>query len=446
MRRKDGLHCEISLQNNRLSRQGGCTRKWCGRFVGNIADIHSFSAERPLSPEPTLVRCCRAAALRQKMCVALSAFWMEWCNFADVNVSDSLLGMTLHVFNPEHDMALAANTEGFTPPDAAKRLRHDLGFLPALWAGEGDAVLVDDVDAAERGLMELRHSADANVAMPLFVTERELRGLPITGIEPWGWDRALRHRLASGGVNPSLLPSADALAAIREMSHRRFASALLGALRLPGTVGEAYCLSDCAEVLDFIEANPKAVVKAPWSCSGRGVRFIGAADSAQSNVSGWIKNMLKQQGSVTVEPYYSKTMDFGMEFLCDGAGNVSYCGLSVFRSAGQVYTGSLLATESEKRGIIGRHVATTLADEVKAKAMAALGSACKGVYEGPVGIDMMIVCGDGGEARLHPCVEVNLRRTMGHVALALSPASGQTKREMRIEVDNNKYKLKIQPL
>ena len=56
--------------------------------------------------------------------------------------------MKLHIFNPEHDIALAANQPRFTAPHAGRQLRADLGFLPALWADDGDLVLVDDVEAA----------------------------------------------------------------------------------------------------------------------------------------------------------------------------------------------------------------------------------------------------------------------------------------------------------
>ena len=42
--------------------------------------------------------------------------------------------MTLHIFNPEHDIALAINKSIFTAPHSARELRADLGFLPALYA------------------------------------------------------------------------------------------------------------------------------------------------------------------------------------------------------------------------------------------------------------------------------------------------------------------------
>jgi hypothetical protein len=63
-------------------------------------------------------------------------------------------------------------------------------------------------------------------------------------------------------------------------------------------------------------------------------------------------------------------------------------------------------------------------------------------YEGPFGIDMMICDG----SLLHPCVEINLRRTMGHVALALTPKDDDLRRVMRIDYTNGNYKLTIHRL
>ena len=45
--------------------------------------------------------------------------------------------MKLHIFNPDHDVALASNMDAFTAPHAARELRADLGYLPALWADDG---------------------------------------------------------------------------------------------------------------------------------------------------------------------------------------------------------------------------------------------------------------------------------------------------------------------
>ena len=87
----------------------------------------------------------------------------------------------------------------------------------------------------------------------------------------------------------------------------------------------------------------RIVIKAPWSSSGRGVRFVDA-ETFSDNIRGWIRNTLSQQGSVMIEPYYNKVKDFGMEFMVDSEGKVGYCGLSLFSTTGSAYTGNLLAT------------------------------------------------------------------------------------------------------
>jgi hypothetical protein len=59
---------------------------------------------------------------------------------------------------------------------------------------------------------------------------------------------------------------------------------------------------------------------------------------------------------------------------------------------------------------------------------------------------MMVVRGDDQQHfLLNPCVEINLRRTMGHVALALS---GQVASDhvMRVEYSDNTYKLKLKQI
>ena len=68
-------------------------------------------------------------------------------------------------------MALAADKAYFTLPHAIQEFKVNLGFLPALWAGEGDLILVDDVYYAIKALSQIgKRHADV-----LFVTANDLR-------------------------------------------------------------------------------------------------------------------------------------------------------------------------------------------------------------------------------------------------------------------------------
>ena len=155
----------------------------------------------------------------------------------------------------------------------------------------------------------------------------------------------------------------------------------------------------------------------------------------------WVRNVIASQGSIMVEPYYNKVKDFGMEFEATDKG-IRYLGLSLFHTVNGAYVGNVLATERCKRERISRYVSMNLLDAVQDKIIHLLNLKD---YRGPFGIDMMVVAGDSGFL-LHPCVEINLRRTMGHVALALSPTDDEIRKVMRIVYDGNHYKLRINKL
>ncbi len=347
---------------------------------------------------------------------------------------------TLHIFNPEHDIALAANIANFTAPHAGRLLRNDLGFLPVLWAAEGDAVLVESAEGAERASRRLRSRLGRTGC--LFVEKDQLSKLDISNIAPWGWDLSLRALLLRKGVSEEVLPSTMLLEFVRELSHRRTSARLLPLLQQEGTIGEAYECTTAEQVAELMERYGHIVLKAPWSSSGRGVRFDENA--------AWVQNIIERQGSIMVEPYYNKVKDFAMEFTSTAEG-ICYEGLSLFHTKNGAYVGNVLATEQAKREDISRYVSLDLLDEVRDRIIS---HAPLAGYEGPFGIDMMLVkhpsASEGKEMPLllHPCVEINLRRTMGHVALALSlltnPAQDDDIRKvMRVIYSGNNYQLTI---
>lgn len=349
----------------------------------------------------------------------------------------------LHIFNPEHDIALAANLSNFTAPHAGRRLRHDLGYLPAVWAAPEDYVLVDDVEVAKKAFSRLMHRQYSH-----FIDKHLLSTLSaqFSTVSPWGWDLALRSLLLRCGV--CAVPSEEDVAGIRDLSHRKHAVDLLRELDFDGTTGCSWCADTVVEVQQAIRNHSRIVVKAPWSSSGRGIRFIdGALDEYQKR---WIENVVARQRCVVIENYCHKVKDFGMEFESDGEGGVNYLGLSLFHTQNAAYTGNILATEEEKLEMISRYISVDRLNVVKEKICTVLGALYKDRYKGPFGIDMMIVRGSengqwsmaNGQFLLHPCVEINLRRTMGHVAIELSKhfPSGST---MNIVFSDNRYRLNV---
>lgn len=354
--------------------------------------------------------------------------------------------MTLYIFNPDHDLALASGLANFTPPHAGRQLRLDLGWLPALWeTGNDDWVLTTDAEKATRAVSRRK------VNTSRFTDTRKPVPQGIDSIAPWGWNAALKAELSRWGIDRRLLPTEEQLADIRMLSHRRTAALLLPLLQTEGTVGVMNECSTEEQVTERVASCGKAVLKAPWSSSGRGVRFVKMSDlqgpAASATIKGWLRNTLQRQQSVMVEPCYHSVKDFGMEFMAHADGTVSFMGLSLFHTRNGAYTGNIIATEQTKHELLGRYVSTELLKRIRENICQLMPSVLKGRYQGLFGIDMMVVAG----GLLHPCIEINLRRTMGHTALALARTlnpdnDDELRHVMRIEYANNHYQLRIRKL
>ena len=324
----------------------------------------------------------------------------------------------LHIFNPSHDEALAADSPYYYPATAARRLETELAALPALMAAPGDSVLLCE-SAAEP------ERADWNDGVR-FVRPKDLTPAfweNVAEVLPWGWDKLLCHRLQKAGCPDRLLPDAERLAAVRRLSSRESAVAFLPRLRerLSGTVGESVLCHSAEEVRGAVARWGAVMVKSLWSCSGRGVyRADGQSGAALYNRT---ERLLRAQGAVECEPFYEVALNFAMEFSAFPGGGVRYDGLSLFRaSEAGAYGGNVVAPQER----LARTIAD--ADGPDAQTLSRIARVCAeeletllgGAYAGPLGVDMMLVRTAGGTLVLHPCVELNLRRTMGHAALAMA--------------------------
>ena len=325
----------------------------------------------------------------------------------------------LHIFNPSHDEALAANSPYYYPAKAARILGADLALLPAWWAQPGDWILVPrevtlpTADFTGRGIKAIH--------LDEF---KKLKGVPFERIQPWGWDPLLVHQLQKAGVDASLLPDADQLQVIRQLSSRETAVQVLKEVRqdLPGTIGTSFWCTEEQDLWNLLNEQGDMMFKAPWSSSGRGV--FAVSPNPPENLRQRILRILKEQGAIEAEPLYQRLADFALEFSVS-EGKVRYEGLSVFATTETgAYTGNLVGEETvllHQLPVEIRRVLPQIIDSLCLHLQPQL----SGKYEGPLGVDLMSVTQANGTIGIHPCVEINLRRTMGHVALALRNEIGK---------------------
>lgn len=336
--------------------------------------------------------------------------------------------MPLQLFNPWNDLALAANDPHYTPPASALQMAADLADLSSLWSSPGDL-------------------AEGSQA-----------------ILPWGWSPLQVQLLREAGVVEDYLPTQEQLVDYRAFASRQTAVRLLAQLRdsWPEAwhegwlVGESSWCTTEDEVVAAQGAYGRVMLKAPWSGSGRGVH--PTAQQLTEKDWAWIRRSLKRQGGVEVEPIYNKVLDFAMEFWAE-RGQARYEGLSLFSTTdGGVYSGNLVASEAEKERRLAQYVSLERLQELREHLIILLNNANLPTwYRGPLGIDMLICQSPLSQPltlnsqlstfSLHPFIELNLRMTMGWLAILLARRQRpQEVRLFRIIQENGRYRYEIHNL
>lgn len=356
--------------------------------------------------------------------------------------------MILHIFNPEHDAALANNDKHFVASHAARLLRTDLDFMPALYAKPNDLVLVSDYLSAKKHLKQLEKFAQTYHLVTLD-TLQNIKS-DITEIRPWAWDKAIKNSLDNVGISKKLMPTDQELSMIRDVSNRQFSASVLKALKrslnLPNIVGEAVYVNNMKELTLYVKYYKKAILKAPWSCSGRGIRYIDSLQDAYT--TNWAHNIIRKQGGVMIEPFYSRVKDFGMEFYAYMS-TVDFQGISLFNTTNGAYSGNLIQSEDYKLSVLAKYINPDEIILIKNKLEMLLRQYIAKRYTGPLGVDMMIVADEKHKKAkkpsffIHPMVEINMRCTMGHVALKLSKTPEAIGKIMLTEYDGSHYHLRL---
>ena len=178
----------------------------------------------------------------------------------------------------------------------------------------------------------------------------------------------------------------------------------------------------------------------PWSGSGKGIYRV--IDSTGDNhVPRWIEGALKRQGSLLCEVGLDRVQDFAIECECrDGITRLT--GYSVFDSDfhSQFGTGRVAPMEELHQQLLQQYPAL---DPVVNEVIKALDNIIAPHYNGPLGVDMMLYRDENGTIALNPCVEVNLRMTMGMVTAAMGSRHG-LRGNFTILANESGYDVKLQ--
>lgn len=305
-------------------------------------------------------------------------------------------------------------------PPFALQLAHDLAVLPAFIAEPGSLIITDsDLDAQWLEHLNATFGLDVRA-----VKRSELRHLSDYRIMPWGWSLDMRRRLIKWGASRDSMPTKDEIYHLRGLSHRRITTLIH--LRLQELLGQQLCpvpveLATTSEVMAFVKKHRQCFIKTPWSSSGRGIYHT--IDGATPELEQWCRGALKRQGSVMCEVALDKTMDFAVEYHCSD-GKATMRGYSVFEtdSHSQYSLGEVAPTQVLKQRITAQYPHL---DEVVAALTLTLNELVAPHYNSWLGVDMILFNAQSApltsslKTGLNPCIELNLRPTMGAVTSVL---------------------------
>lgn len=331
----------------------------------------------------------------------------------------------LHYFNPGHETAVLNGSPYYMPPASVLQMQHDLAFLPAWYAAPCDFVLTEFPVAPL--FIQWLTGRFGPFAKP--VTRQEAshntRRFPPATAAPWGLSPQSLHvyrQVQQESGWPLTLPAYDDTYA--RLCGRQTAALCLRAL-LPVLPQPARDLVPCfrsslPEIEEILlSCRRPLLLKAPYSSSGRGLRWVNGALNIPDKQ--WISGILKKQGNVSIEPVLDKQVDFAMEFYSDGEGNVRYEGLSLFNTGTQGnYTGNFIGQQEEIEQYLASFIDINLLEEIKEALAYTLQDMVGYLYKGYLGIDMLVYKDTTHRLRLHPCVEINMRYTMGLTAIHIS--------------------------
>lgn len=336
----------------------------------------------------------------------------------------------LLVFNPGHEEALACPyPQNYTPSKTVRKMMSDLASLMRILAEENDYIYYPNREGNDA---EIRYAKDDSVIHP-----EDYPRLPHLELSLWAWEPHLGWAIVAWARENRLSLDFPLVGkAYHTMSHRSSATTLLRSLSevIPELVPRDIIPIWCGIKSDDIHFTTQVIhkqgynslmLKRPFTSSGRGVMELRLPLSNEDLTL--IEKYIRQHESVSIERKLRKQKDYAL-LLHIGQDRANVVGYSKFvteTSRGVSYAGNILMSEEAIREELVQAIGgTELWQKLEGFLREYLWENLGGAYQGYVGIDMMTYLDKEGKLCLHPCIEINVRCTMGVLASRLQKQLG----------------------
>ncbi|MDR0429378.1 MAG: hypothetical protein LBH58_02725 [Tannerellaceae bacterium] len=331
----------------------------------------------------------------------------------------------LHYYNPGHETVVLHGSPHYTPSANVRKMQQDLALLPLWYAAEGDYVLTEG-EAPPGFILSIPQEIRPDVTiLPLKHAVEKGPALPHMAATPWGLSPQSIHlykRLRDEYKLTIDIPEWNE--EYRTLTGRQTASGCYRKIQesLPGIAfPPAPLFFTQPETIEaWISRHPgRFVIKTPYSSSGRGLLWLDKNELTAKDKA-WIRGAIQRQGGISIEPALKKQTDFALEFHLDKLRNIRFEGLSVFTTSERgSYKENILKSEDK---LLKELVSATGADTfrlIKIKTAETIRNVFGGHYTGYIGVDMLLYETPEKKLAIHPCIEINMRYTMGMTAIRL---------------------------
>lgn len=339
----------------------------------------------------------------------------------------------LYLFNPGHEEALRSSQhQSYTPPKVVRQMMYDLYELSYLLMEWGDYVLrpkdlkLDDF---------LLYDYEGREVSPLSIKQRPL------SLEMWALEPFMRGRIEEWASRYALQLSLPTITeAYYQLSHRSLALKLLRHLSscypIPQQLYPRWFYGEEAPELlqHWVHEHASngtlslgVILKRPFTSSGRGVMEL-SAQQASSEAHALIEQARRGHG-ISLEPRLEVVRNYALLFYLS-LGEAKHRYISTFDTdprGGTAYTCNLLIPQSKQRSELEELLPHSLNWEQWIEVYCSfLRQHVAPYYSGWVGVDLFSYTDSTGALCLHPCVEINLRCTMGVLAAQASEILRET--------------------
>ncbi len=340
----------------------------------------------------------------------------------------------VHWFNPSAELEVAARRRGqaFHPKKMSAAMEHDAEIVMLSAIRRDDILLMRRPPTKEH----LAYLKKAGFLIPEIVEVGRIDERKLSGLRPWAWSpdaselfRPHQHALPASATWKWREPIPD------EWLSKEIGVRLLEKLEIKE---RGLVCSDHGSAMACLESLlPKgpALIKGAYGCAGRDHLRVNPGE--QEAAREWLARVLPHHGKVVIEPWRERVMDFSALYEMN-AEKVQLVGFSVMDND---FHGRFLGSRVAPKwgSMLDEEVAAYLFREVNVmewyrKTLPPILHHLLPNYIGPLGVDAMVYRNPDGNLGWTPVVELNVRMTMGRIALELMSKSGQGKKgRLRIE-------------